>query len=146
MFDPELVLPLLITVLFASVIFQVIVKLNSELQVKDERIRELEDRLQNGQANEEQQGGAEKQSMVLYFTVQCPHCVSFKPVWKRFVSRNLDANVEFKEVDCNKEEANVNGVPTVMFYNSKSKSKSEFEYNGARTVQGLEQFLKQMLE
>ena len=82
--------------------------------------------------------------VALFYADWCPHCVAFKPDFKKAMS-NLDGNtykdksLRFVLVDCveNKTIASENGVsgfPTVKIFTDDNKSS---EYSGERSYEGL---------
>lgn len=148
--NPQILLSLLTVMFFLAVIFRVISHLKGEIEERDAVIEKLsgqQKQLGQGgqreaQGQDGQQGGGKKREIVLYYTDSCPHCINFKPVWKSFVSKNMSLPVKFREVDCEKEEADVDGVPTVMYY----ENGKEEEYRGTRTRKGLEEFIRSKLK
>ena len=82
--------------------------------------------------------------VALFYADWCPHCVAFKPDFKKAMS-NLSGNtykdkeLRFVLVDCveNKTIASENGVsgfPTVKIFTDDNKSS---EYSGERSYEGL---------
>lgn len=82
--------------------------------------------------------------VALFYADWCPHCVEFKPDYKKAMS-SLSGNkykgkaLRLELVDCvaNKSiasENNVSGFPTVKIFTDDNKSS---EYSGERTYEGL---------
>ena len=82
--------------------------------------------------------------VALFYADWCPHCVSFKPDYKKAMSE-LNGNnykgkkLRFVMVDCDKykslaKENNVSGFPTVKILNDNGSSE---EYDGERSFEGL---------
>ena len=82
--------------------------------------------------------------VALFYADWCPHCVAFKPDYKKAMS-NLNGNkykgktLRFVMVDCDKnktiaKENNVSGFPTVKILND---DKTSSEYSGERSYEGM---------
>jgi thiol-disulfide isomerase/thioredoxin len=85
--------------------------------------------------------------VALFYADWCPHCVAFKPDYKKAMS-NLNGNkykgktLRFVMVDCDKnksiaKENNVSGFPTVKILND---DKTSSEYSGERSYEGLSSY------
>ena len=82
-------------------------------------------------------------------TEWCGYSKQFQDTWDKFQVRNkTKKNVEIKDVKCDNkknykmcEEYQVQGYPTVIF----EKGSSKIDYQGSRTVEGLEAKLKELL-
>jgi len=85
--------------------------------------------------------------VALFYADWCPHCVAFKPDYKKAMS-NLSGNkykgktLRLELVDCvaNKSiasENNVSGFPTVKIFTDDNKSS---EYSGERSYEGLTEY------
>jgi thiol-disulfide isomerase/thioredoxin len=82
--------------------------------------------------------------IALFYADWCPHCVSFKPEYKKAMSKLNGKNHEgkslrFEMVDCDKHKSlskkyDVSGFPTVKILNDDGSSE---EYKGARSYDGL---------
>jgi thiol-disulfide isomerase/thioredoxin len=82
--------------------------------------------------------------IALFYADWCPHCVSFKPDYKKAMSKlngktYKGKNLRFEMVDCDKYKSlskkyDVSGFPTVKILNSDG---SNAEYSGERTYDGL---------
>ena len=82
--------------------------------------------------------------IALFYADWCPHCVSFKPDYKKAMAslngkKYKGKNMRFEMVDCDanknlSKQYDVNGFPTVKILNSDGSSA---EYDGARTYDGL---------
>ena len=86
----------------------------------------------------------EETIVALFYAVWCPHCVSFKPDYKKAMS-NLNGKkhngktLRFEMVDCDKykslsKQHDVSGFPTVKILNDDGTSD---EYKGTRSYEGL---------
>ena len=82
--------------------------------------------------------------VALFYADWCPHCVSFKPHYKKAMTE-LNGNdhkgktLRFVMVDCDKykslaKENDVSGFPTVKLLNDDGSSK---DYDGERSFEGL---------
>lgn len=82
--------------------------------------------------------------IALFYADWCPHCVSFKPHYKKAMA-SLDGNkhkgktMRFVMVDCDKYKSlskkyDVAGFPTVKILNDDNTND---EYSGARSLEGL---------
>ena len=68
----------------------------------------------------------------LFFAFWCPHCMDFKPIWKKIKDKYSD-KILFEEVDCtntNPELDYVQGLPTIALYNSNNEYIDNYENNG----------------
>jgi thiol-disulfide isomerase/thioredoxin len=82
--------------------------------------------------------------IALFYADWCPHCVSFKPDYKKAMTKlngkkYKGKDMRFEMVDCDKHKSlskkyDVNGFPTVKILNSDGSSA---DYEGARTYEGL---------
>ena len=80
----------------------------------------------------------------LYYAEWCGHCHDFMPIWDKFVKRCRDNNTNINTVKIESNHLsslgkNVGGYPTITFLNSNSKN--EIDFDGERTVEGLEEFV-----
>jgi len=82
-----------------------------------------------------------KPTMMLFHAKWCGHCVRFMPEWKKFKEQAKINVVEYEaDEDSDKiSENNVKGYPTIKCRTSSGDVK---EYNGERTVAGLNAFAK----
>jgi len=82
-----------------------------------------------------------KPTMMLFHAKWCGHCVRFMPEWKKFKKQAKINVVEYEaDEDSDKmSENNVKGYPTIKCRTSSGDVK---EYNGERTVAGLNAFAK----
>merc|ERR1719356_401679 len=106
-------------------------------------------------------GIIEHNRLVTYYSLGCPHCHDFAPVWKDALGQwKATGGKDIQQVDwdsreCYDEdwkpardykdcEANeVEGFPTIRFFPAGSKEGVDFE--GERTAEGLLAFLQQQL-
>ena len=82
--------------------------------------------------------------VALFYADWCPHCVSFKPDYKKAMSTlngksHEGKNLRFEMVDCDKHKSlskkyDVSGFPTVKILNSDGSTN---EYKGERSYDGL---------
>jgi thiol-disulfide isomerase/thioredoxin len=82
--------------------------------------------------------------VALFYADWCPHCVSFKPHYKKAMSslggkKHKGKTLRFVMVDCDKNKTiskkyDVSGFPTVKILND---DKSTDEYSGERSLEGL---------
>lgn len=78
-----------------------------------------------------------KDRIVLYYTNWCGHSRQFFPIWSAFEQRNGD-KIMINKVDCENSKCDVPGFPTVKLYKA---SGEVINYDGPRTVEGLEDFI-----
>lgn len=87
--------------------------------------------------------------VALFYADWCPHCVDFKPHYKKAMS-NLNGNtyegkkLRFEMVDCEayksvSKKYGVSGFPTVKILKSNSTTDIE-EYSGDRSYEGLSEY------
>ena len=91
--------------------------------------------------------------LMLFEMDGCPHCVNFKPEWKRTVME-LEKDSQMSSKVCmtivTAEEADkckeykVDGFPTVVFEDTKTKKR--IDYKGPRTMTGLMDFMSSNVE
>ena len=84
---------------------------------------------------------------VKFFAPWCGHCKRLAPTWKEFAESRADAPYTVAEVDCTQQSElcsrfKVRGYPTILFV----KSDSNTEYNGARTLDGLQKWADKLAE
>lgn len=82
--------------------------------------------------------------VALFYADWCPHCVSFKPHYKKAMTslggnQYKDKTLRFVMVDCDKNKSiskkyDVSGFPTVKILND---DKTIDEYSGDRSLEGL---------
>ena len=82
--------------------------------------------------------------VAIFYADWCPHCVDFKPHYKKAMSelsgkKNKGKTLRFVMVDCDKykslaSENDVSGFPTVKILND---DKTSDEYSGDRSYEGL---------
>ncbi len=90
--------------------------------------------------------------IVLFYVDWCPHCVSTKPEWNKLVNKMNNQKVNGNNVNvvaCNAEgstaekefanENNIEGYPTIKLI----KENDVVDYNGARNVEALEDFINE---
>jgi thiol-disulfide isomerase/thioredoxin len=85
--------------------------------------------------------------IALFYADWCPHCVSFKPDYKKAMStlngkKYKGKNMRFEMVDCDKHKSlskkyDVSGFPTVKILNSDGTTA---EYTGERSYDGLKEY------
>ena len=85
------------------------------------------------------------QELVYFHMNGCGHCKKFMPVWDEFVN-NYNGNLKIKKLE--RQEAGedmlkkyqIQGFPTILLLDGQGNKK---EFQGDRTVQGLESFINQ---
>jgi len=100
--------------------------------------------MNNGRAREgyANNNNNSKPTMMLFHAKWCGHCVRFMPEWKKF-KKQATINVVEYEADENSEAIsanNVKGFPTIKCRTSSGDVK---EFNGERTVAGLNAFAEE---
>ena len=101
--------------------------------------------------NKELINSSGKATIYYFYTEWCPYCKKAKPEWDKFkdVYTNKKVNgfeLEFKEVDCDKDEAtanqfNVEGYPTIKLV----KDGAIVDYDAKPKFETLETFVKSSL-
>jgi thiol-disulfide isomerase/thioredoxin len=83
-----------------------------------------------------------KPTMMLFHAKWCGHCVRFMPEWKKFKEQAKINVIEYEADDNSKDisENNVKGFPTIKCRTSSGDVK---EFNGDRTVDGLNAFAEE---
>ena len=91
----------------------------------------------------------EAADLYFFYTSWCPHCKTAMPVWNKLKENTKsvkDININFYEVDCDKDSAtaekyNVEGYPTIkLVYNDKV-----ITYDAKPDIDTLKQFLNTSL-
>ena len=85
------------------------------------------------------------QELVYFHMNGCGHCKKFTPVWDEFVEK-YNGNLKLKKLE--RQEAGedmlkkyqIQGFPTILLLDGQGNKK---EFQGDRTVQGLESFINQ---
>jgi len=92
-----------------------------------------------------QNGGSSKKPELYLFKAEwCGHCKNFKPEWNKLINNNnLKEKVNFitLDSDTNKKEFTewkIEGFPTIIL----KKGDTSIEYNGERSVNNIEKFIK----
>ena len=92
----------------------------------------------------------QKAVLTWYMADWCGHCKNMKPVWEEFAKKVDASKVELKVVkdgEAGAKEAiaaaGVDGFPTIHF--QKAGETKPIVYNGARTVEGLMEFVQKNL-
>lgn len=91
-------------------------------------------------------------TLALFYAEWCPHCVQFKPLYEGEIRTHIenldlpDRKVRVVSVDAEKEEELANlyelsGFPTLYIINSSGEAT---EYQGERTADGIEAFIKSL--
>ena len=82
---------------------------------------------------------------LVYFHMNgCGHCKRFSPVWQEF-SDNYKGDLKLKKLERNEagdllQKYEIQGFPTVLLIDEQGNKK---EFQGDRTIQGLEAFISQ---
>jgi len=84
--------------------------------------------------------------LILASATWCGHCKSFKNIWSQFKQKYGNV-IDIRELDADKnpkiiKELKVQGFPTIILLNNGKR----IEYNGPRTMSGLESFVKDNLK
>lgn len=82
--------------------------------------------------------------LILAKATWCGHCRSFAPIWEQF-KKKYSSVLDLREVDADKDkdviqELEISGFPTILLLNG-----HRVEFDGPRTMAGLEDFVKQNL-
>ena len=87
--------------------------------------------------------------VVFYYASWCGHCISFKPTWDSFVTickkkhpKVKLAKVESEVIPSLNYNANIQGYPTVKFYNKDVNAENN-EFGGERSTKNLLQFVEE---
>lgn len=80
--------------------------------------------------------------LVYFHMTGCGHCKKFNPVWERF-SQSYSGNLKLKKLERKEagdllQKYEVQGFPTILLIDEQGNKK---EFQGDRTVQGLESFV-----
>jgi thiol-disulfide isomerase/thioredoxin len=82
--------------------------------------------------------------LLFFYADWCPHCKSFKPIWKEL--ENASLGVQMEGVDCTDNKAvpalakehNVSSFPTIIL----SQGGNNMEYKGDRTASAITAWVK----
>jgi thiol-disulfide isomerase/thioredoxin len=95
--------------------------------------------------NFNQPKGPEEPTIYNFNTSWCGYSVRFQPIWDEFTEANKNNNIKIVDVKCDKSENedlcnkySVEGFPTVL----KVKDNVMIPYKGQRTLEGLQNFVK----
>jgi len=77
-------------------------------------------------------------TLKLYYSNGCHHCKTFHPIWNETCNKLDSINVKHEEIDINKVETSVDGVPTIIL----SKNGKDIEYTGPRETESILKFIK----
>jgi len=82
-----------------------------------------------------------KESLVLFFSPSCGHCIHFKPTWAEF-AKQYNGSVVLGDVDCIKEsnlmsEFEIDAFPVLLYL----KGFNKYKFTGERTVDRLNEFV-----
>ena len=90
-------------------------------------------------------------TVFFFYTTWCPHCKTAKPIWEKFKAQMKGKQVkgreiEFVEVDCDKEKAladryNVQGYPSIKLVDGDKV----VDYDARPDIKSLHQFLQTSL-
>ena len=83
--------------------------------------------------------------LIFAYADWCGHCQNFKPIWNQFKTKYAKI-LDIREVNADKDKAviqnmGVRGFPTIVMLHNGTKH----EFEGPRTVQGLENFVKNVV-
>lgn len=81
--------------------------------------------------------------LTYFYMEECGHCKKFTPEWEKFTNQKLikTEKVEAKQMTKKHESFNIEGFPTVIAHTDGKKIK---EFTGARTAEGLKNFVKNL--
>eukprot|EP00090_Calanus_glacialis_P030010 TRINITY_DN4824_c0_g1_i1.p1 TRINITY_DN4824_c0_g1~~TRINITY_DN4824_c0_g1_i1.p1 ORF type:complete len:256 (-),score=98.53 TRINITY_DN4824_c0_g1_i1:130-897(-) len=84
--------------------------------------------------------------IVMMYAPWCGHCQRLKPDWEKLAKKPGVAGVSVSKVDCTAStgtcgEYSVQGYPTLLYFRDGKKIDT---YDGAKTLDGLETYLKKM--
>ena len=89
------------------------------------------------------EGFGQPKELVYFYMNGCGHCKKFSPTWDQFASRysgNLKVRkVERSDAGSELDTYQVKGFPTVLLLDGNGGKK---EFQGDRTIQGLESFIQ----
>ena len=81
--------------------------------------------------------------LIYFYWDKCGHCKDFTPIWDEFAAKYKGPlklkKLETKEAGELTEKFNIEGYPTIILVDEQGQHK---EFDGERTVQGLEVFTK----
>ena len=81
--------------------------------------------------------------LIYFYWDKCGHCKDFTPIWDEFSAKYKGPlklkKIETKDAGELTKKFNIQGYPTVILVNEQGQHK---EFDGERTVQGLEVFTK----
>jgi|TARA_B100001094_G_C17931673_1_gene671055 thioredoxin-like negative regulator of GroEL len=89
------------------------------------------------------EGMSNPKELIYFYWDKCGHCKDFTPIWDEFVQKYQGPltlkKLETKEAGDLIKKYNIKGYPTVVLVDEQGQHK---EFDGERTVQGLEVFTK----
>jgi predicted bacteriocin transport accessory protein len=105
----------------------------------------VEDILIPGTAKQRFENILTKGTIVCYYHWKlCGHCSAFSPLWKKVIQQYKDkvffVNIELEGMNGLDRQHRVQGFPTIIIYKNGKKSK---EFNGERTAENLNTFIKE---
>ena len=89
------------------------------------------------------EGFGQPKELVYFYMDGCGHCKKFSPVWDQF-SSSYSGNLKLRKVEradavSELEKYQVKGFPTILLLDGNGGKK---EFQGDRTIQGLESFIQ----
>ena len=86
--------------------------------------------------------------VVLFYAPWCGHCKRFKPQWDSLMAKNH--GIKLIDVNCDKnkelaEKHNIKGFPTIKYLPKGLDVSEGSEYNGDRSEESLNEFIKKCL-
>ena len=80
--------------------------------------------------------------LIYFYMDGCGHCKTFSPIWDEFTN-NYKGNLRIKKYERKQagdmiDKFQIQGFPTILLIDEQGNKK---EFNGDRTVKGLEQFV-----
>ena len=81
----------------------------------------------------------------------CPHCIEFKPVWKRFTDEFKKSKLASRlcitdisaENDALIDKYKITTFPSLLLFNNNSASQTPIQFDGEKTRDGLMTFITQ---
>lgn len=84
--------------------------------------------------------------LTLYYTNWCGYSLRFLPIWEEFVSKTK-TGIQTEKIDCEQQNEkcsnfDISGFPSVILHKPNGE---RVKFAGSRTVEGLENFVKECL-
>ena len=81
--------------------------------------------------------------MQLFYSDSCPACRNFKPVWEKLKQDMTDNNIQFQELDCQKDMASceIKKISTIPHLEVTISDGTTFKYTNSRDYPDLRDFI-----